>query len=462
MGIGLRRVAEKLIFATFTILAVSGRAEAISLKEAVEKAITERPEVAIAVKEANIDADKVDEAYGSLFPTVDLDADYRRQMVDQPEVKLPDENRVWRNGHQATVIGRLVLFNGLQRANTIYRNEARLDASSYLVVESAEALALQVVEAYIDHRRHTFLLKIADDNIATHRRLLRLVKERVEGGRSSQSAVEQVEERLYGAEVIRAEVLQQLLENNAKFKALVGMEPHNTRPVKFPSEFPQNANFAMDLARQYNPTISALMLEVEARDYDVDRVIGEMAPTISVEGRAQYGDDINGDPGRNDDFSVQLRLNWQLFDGGQKLARTREATERAGIAYLERDLSIRRIQERLDAAYGKLAAIQQRLTAADNQTKAARQLVTSYQAEYEANRVSIIELLDAERSVAASRFEYVSVSGVKLFTGYTVKALTGTLLKSLGINKDFAVTKTPMFSGLPGVRSSDFSIEPLQ
>ena len=90
--------------------------------------------------------------------------------------------------------------------------------------------------------------------------------------------------------------------------------------MKFPGDLPRNADVALDLARQQNPTISALMLEAEARDYELERVRGELLPTVSLEGRAQYGQDINGDPGKNDDdIGIKSKI-YQFCHGDDKIA----------------------------------------------------------------------------------------------------------------------------------------------
>jgi adhesin transport system outer membrane protein len=326
-----------------------------------------------------------------------------------------------------------VLLDGWQRANAIYRDQARIDASTLAAIESAESVALQVVESYIDHRRHRFLLTVADDNIASHRRILKLVNARLSGGSGTQSEVDLVEERLYAAQAVRAEVQQAAYEADAKFKAAVGIEPSNTHRVAYPKSLPGSREAAVSEAMSSNSAIAARKAEAEAMGFEYERTKGEALPTLSLEGSAQRGHDLNGISGRNDDYSVKLKLAWRLYDGGARNARVGEASALASEAMLKRDLQVRDVTQAIETTWGKLVASGERLSAVSNQVNAAKRVAASYSQEFEAGKRSLLDLLEAENSVFTSRFEEASVSGVRLFSAYYLKALTGTLLSSLGV-----------------------------
>lgn len=441
------------------VLPTSGHA--ITLKEAIQRAVTEHPQIGIAVRNSNAAVERLRQARAGYAPTFDLDGDVGQQIVNQPETSSTQDNNVWRTRRQVSLSGKLVLFNGFQRANNVYQSEARLDAAAMSVMENAEAVALQVVEAYVDHRRHTQLLHIAHQNVRRHYELLELARGLVQDGEATRSLIFQVEERLYGAQVTRAEVLESLLEANAKFRGLVGVEPQSTLPIRYPLGLPQSAHAALKVALRHNPTIGARRLEAEALSFDRERIRGEFFPTLSLEGSSQFGADIDGDPGRNDDHSVRLRLSWNLYDGGVRKARMKEASELKNAAILQRDLAVRRIRQEIETAYGRLRALDQRLAASNQRVAATQSILTSLDAEFEADRVTLLDLVDAERAVAASRFEQASVSGIRLFAAYTVRAFTGTLLSSFGIEPEITRPEPPRFIGVPKQRPTEFAIEPL-
>ncbi len=82
-------------------------------------------------------------------------------------------------------------------------------------MERSEALVLRAVEAYIDVRRHSRLLGIANDNVRRHEQTLRLVRGRRQGGKASKGEVDQALERLAGIKVVVAAIRQALLDAKA-------------------------------------------------------------------------------------------------------------------------------------------------------------------------------------------------------------------------------------------------------
>lgn len=462
-GTGLRRALRTfaaILGGSVALACASTGASAISLRDAIEKALNEHPQVGAVRERLSATEYQYDASRAALAPTVDFDADVGKQYVDRPGSLAPENNAQWWARRQATLSARFVLFDGWNRANAIYRDAAKIDAASLAVVESAEALALQVVEAYVDYRRHRFLLQLADENIGAHKEILSLTRSRLSGGSGTRSEVDQVEERLAAARAIRAEVLQASLETEAKFRAVVGAEPGDTHRVGEPPHLPRNRREAVEQAMANNPSIAVKDAEAQAFDFEKERAKSDYLPTLALEGSAQTGHDINAVPGKNEDYSVRLRLSWRLYDGGMRNAKVGEASALASEARLKRDLEIRKITEAIEATIGKYQASGERLQAVEARIASARRVEASYRREFEAGKRSLIDLLDAENSVFTSRFESASVSGVRVFSAYYLKALTGTLLTSLGISGPVTVSERRVHSiGTPPPR---LRIEPLR
>ena len=87
----------------------------------------------------------------------------------------------------------------------------------------------------------------------------------------------------------------------------------------------------------------------------------------------------------------------------------------------------------MEIVWGRLVASAEQLGALERQVGTAKSVVEAYREEVEANKRGLLDLLDAQNAVFSSRFESASVSGVRTFSAYHLKALTGTLLSSLGV-----------------------------
>jgi adhesin transport system outer membrane protein len=77
------------------LLATAAPAEAISLTEAVQKALTEHPKVAAAGQQLTASEYRLQQSRADLLPTVDLEADAGKQFVDRPESLSGDANARW-------------------------------------------------------------------------------------------------------------------------------------------------------------------------------------------------------------------------------------------------------------------------------------------------------------------------------------------------------------------------------
>ena len=158
---------------------------ATSLKQAIAYGVKHNPRVTAAQASRRATNAVLGQARARYLPEVALNADVGKQKIDRPEGFGPLVNDQTRTRRQVTLSVRQVLFDGFDRANQIYSSQARISAAAEKVMARSEAVALTIVEAYIDVVRHQALLRLAKENVARHRRLLRIVKERAAGGKTS-------------------------------------------------------------------------------------------------------------------------------------------------------------------------------------------------------------------------------------------------------------------------------------
>ena len=414
-------------------LAVS-HADAMSLREAVSRAVETHPSVNAARAGRRASGYELRIAQGALYPTVSLSADAGQQYVDRPNSLDPEDNQLWRPRRQASVTVRQVLFSGHQRANEIYRAAAALDASALRVLSRAEVLALDAVEAYIDYRRHAMLLSLARANVDRHTEIRSLVNELVGGGKAPESDSNQAAERVAAANAVLAQVQKAFLDARAKFKQVIGIHPGATSPVPFPSNLPGSARLAVEIGVGSNPAIEAARTRAEATRYELERAKGAHYPSVALEGTATYGEDVNGIEGRNLDVTGKVVINWDLFDGHIRKNRERALNERVMQHQLEADSQSREIAEAIERAYAGFATGGDRVDSLRDQVQANNRTVSAYREEYQLGKRSLLDLLDGENSRFNSEFQYQSASAIYYFSAYQLLAHMGRLLTTLGVS----------------------------
>ena len=407
---------------------------AMSLQEAVHQAVNTHPQIYAAQAGFRASGYVLGQAQGRFFPEVDVDADVGKQKIDRPEGLGPDINNVWRFRRRAGVTVRQILFDGFERANEVYRSQALISAASQRVLVRSQAIALNTVEAYIDVRRHLNLLALAQENVKRHQSLLKLIRERYEGGKAPIGDVDQTIERVEAAKSLVVQISQALGTAKAKFRSAVGAEPENLQSVGVAPGVPVNLEEARDIARQNNPRVAQGLAEIDVADFEQKKFRATFLPEVYLEGTASKGHELEGTPGPNDELAGKIVLRWKLMEGGVRLHREAELGERYYEKVAELDAFIRQLIEEVEISWTRLVEGRKQVELRRTQLSQNEKIVAAYRDEYNANKRSLLDVLDAETSRFASQFELSNTQAIFLFSGYQLLAHSGKLLAELGIS----------------------------
>ena len=429
------RASVSSILAVTTLLCVTtAAASAMSLKDAVHRATMDHPAIGAAISNQKAIAYEVLQAQGRFLPTVDLSAYIGGQIIHKPG-SPPPANRTWLPKRQVGLTVEQVLYDGADRANDVYARAARLDAATLRVLQTSEFRALQAVEAYIDMRRHAVVLGLAQQNVARHRQILTTVRSLFQGGKAPRSDVSQIEQRLASARAIVVQIERLLADTRAKFKQAVGIYPGKISRVRLPGNVPKSIRHAINLAEQHNPQLLAAKVDIEAVEFRVEQSKSAYAPRIALQANGRYGEDIDGVPRDNRDFSGGVTLTWNLYNGNIKDNRVEELKERVSQAEYNYALQARQISEAVERAHSDFTLGRKRANVLDTEVKASRRVVAAYTEEYKLSKRSLLDLLDSEASLFNSRFQWTNTYSLYVFAAYKTLATTGMLLRHFGLNR---------------------------
>lgn len=408
--------------------------QAMSLKQAVEKAVNENPRVRAAQASRRATDFVLKQAKRRYFPEISLSAEIGREIIDRP-VSFGPDNKTWQTRRKATATIRQILFDGFDRANDVYRSQARISAASEKILARSEAVALGAIEAYIDVVRHARLITLGQQNVQRHRKLLELVQARVSGGRNSEGDLDQTRERLQAALALVSQIRSARDVAAAKFKNEVGVGPRRLRRAKFPQVPYRSTDTALRKAIDNNPRLIALRHEIDAAGFNTEQSRSTLYPTITLEGSATRGEDLDGTAGRSDDLRGVVMMRWKLFDGGVRRNRVEELVEREYVKVAEYDANVRQLRQGIEISWSRLHEGRRQVQAKREQLRQTQRVVNSYRREYEADKRSLLDVLDAENTRFAIEFDLSNISAIRQFAAFQLLGHTGTLLSSMGIAK---------------------------
>lgn len=422
------RFVIRLVSVPVAVLAFAPAAFAHSLEETVRIALTTNPAARAANEDVRATALELLRLEEDYLPTVDFSVTSEALTFDdETDIGI---DRGFRTN--AELSAGVVLFDGYQRANRLYRNAARLDGAILRRLDASETLALSVVQAYLDVVRHVELLAVSDANVARHIGIKRQVDEQVEGGRLAVSAAFEIEERLLAARLARLEVMNALADAQVRFETLTGFEAHDGFFVPQVHGLPATRDAAVDLAVANSFRGMAAATIARQREYERAEREGERLPTISLRaGVRQDWDDFETDREETSAF-VGLSLNWQLYAGGRD-AREAALRARAREAQWRRDEILRDVAEFAGQAWNGYQTGLSQAVLLDVQENSARSVVTQYREEFRAGNRTLVDLLDAERSLFNVRFEAINANAALTFAGYRILASQSRLAAHFGI-----------------------------
>ena len=406
----------------------------MTLRQAIKRTMALNPSIQEATANRRATRFELMQSQARLLPTIDLSGDIGAERVNKPNGLSPEANNKLRTRRQATVTWRHTVFDGWERANDIYRDAARVDGAAYRLLSRSETLALASTEAYIDVYRHREALNVALLNVERHEDILRLVRVRHAGGKSSIGEVQQVQERLAAANVAALRIRQSLADARAKFRRVIGVPPRRLYRPSAPGPMPPSQAKAIEIGLTHNPLLLATDADVDAAVHDADKSKAAFYPKLQVELKSSYGRDLAGTPGRDEEHSGRLVLNWNLIDGGVKRYRQRELKARLNQAQAARDARGREITEQIERAYAGIRIGAQRVSTLQRQARVTRRLVRTYESEFRLSKRSLLDLLDAEDSRFSARIQLLSGVSVQLFARYRILSAMGILLDRLRIS----------------------------
>ena len=419
--------------AAAAVLSVTAAAGAMTLREAVSEALTSNPEILQAMENREAVEFELRQARGLFLPTVDLDASVAVRRLDSPtRRRLGTEGDTFHPGEIGVSINQ-TLFDGGGRRAEVDRQAARVDGSSFRVVERSEGIALQVVQEYLEILLQAEIVAETRNNVGFHQQIVGEIEQSVAGGAMTSADTMQARERLLAARARHHEASEDMEAAKIRFLRLVGKPIGQPRyPGSVGNALPRSLQAAIDMARAQNPRVAAAGADVDTADAMVRGARASYLPTVSLQGRARYGDDVDGAEGRTQDLEAKVVARWNLYRGGQDVAKEQERIRRAGEQRHALHQVHREIEESVRIAWDRRSKRSELANTLKQQAATNAQLVSSYREQLRVGQRSLLDVLDAQNTrynvtVLAKTSQYAAV-----FEEYRILAATGSLARSLG------------------------------
>lgn len=373
-------------------------------------------------------------ARGLRLPTVDVKVDHgRHRDYNRSAIGVVTGGDThWHTEVHGVATQRL--FDGFESRHEIARQRNRVESARWRVMDTANAIALRAVQAYLEVQRASAVLATAKANHASHRALLARVGGRFDGGRAPSSDLSEARSRTAQAEALLVEAEGRLRDADAMFRAVVGRAPGGLQPAGLPATgVPPTVDAAVAEAVAFAPSALATAHDHVAAEAALGSAYARLMPRVNFEVSSTHGWNGVTEGDRDIDVRAMVVVRWNLFNGSIDKARIWEAKSRS-LEAAEISANARRIIEReTRASWNAIQTATGRLPLLRRQAEQIRATRAAYNAQFDAGSRRLLDLLNVQSELFVADAALRTEEFVRLYNAYRLLAAMGRLVPALGL-----------------------------
>jgi outer membrane protein, adhesin transport system len=420
-------LASMSAFATHAQEAAAG-----SLAAAVQKAISNNPEVTARLNALRASASEIDVAKGAYRPRVDLSAEVGRTR-DRITSRSPESQSLSRNG--LALSANQVLWDGESTRSEVERlGHARM-TRYFEFLATSEDTALEAARAYIDVQRFRKQHALAEENYVQHKYAFDQLQSKFKAGVGRGVDSEQANARLALSESNLTTETANLHDVSARYMRIVGEAPASNQAATTGLErgvASGNAD-SINQALAKSASVSAAVENLRAVQAQASGKESAYQPKVEARVRSGLGKNFDGVQDQKRDTSAEIVLNWNLYNGGSDQARVRQYTDLINQAADQRDKACRDVRQTAAIAHNDIKKLKDQLTALDRNVLAIEKARDAYRQQFEIGQRSLLDLLNAENELYTAKRSYANAEFDLQLAYARVQASRGTLTSALGV-----------------------------
>jgi len=426
--------------AGMTLMSSAGPVSAITIEEAISTTLATNPEIGAVRSNRQAIQEELRQARGLYLPQLDARGAYGYEFTDSPATRTRNGRIDGEGGgvgmqrFESGLVLQQLIFDGFATDGEVERQLGRVDSARYRIFDTAEAVALDAVEAYLDVRRAQRIVELGQENVRAHEEILALVQSRATQGLGTTADTEQARARVAAAKASLARSNGRLNDAMARYLAVVGIPPENLQPADAPElELPSNVDEAVQAALDKAPSIQAAEADIETAQATTKVADAAFYPEVNVEVSAGWNKNLDGTRGVNRDLQALVVGNYNLYRGGIDTARKRETVARLAEARDVLDQTRREVEEQVRLSWSGLNAARERRVALADQVTAIERVLRAYQDQFRLGQRTLLDLLDIQNELFVTQTGLATEETTVKFGVYRTLASMGVLLESTGV-----------------------------
>ncbi|WP_313651541.1 TolC family outer membrane protein [Pseudomonas soli] len=419
------------LFAALPFTFITTLVQAQTLPEAMQKTLEVHPEIQAGVNARAAVDHQLRAAQGGYLPRVEVTAGYGREGSDSPGTRNRWETL---NRGESAIRLRQMVFDGFATSSEVGRQQATVNARAYSLLGTSERTALTVAQVYLDVLSRREMVRLAEDNLRNHERVLDQIKLRTSRGVGRLADLDQAEARLAQARNNLTTEQTNLADANINYLSVVGQMPDElSMPAPFLDLLPATLEEARHQLIKNSPILRSAESDIAAAEKQYEAAKSTFYPRFDAEIGRTVANNLDGATGHNNEWQAMLRMNFNLYAGGSNKADLESKSYLANQALDIRNNALRQLNEELGLAWNALDNANTQVPIAQQYVDHSKRVRSAYQQQFGLGERTLLDLLDSENETFTAQRRLVEVKNIQMFTQYRIKATIGQLLKSQGV-----------------------------
>lgn len=328
------------------------------------------------------------------------------------------------------------LFNGYDTTHQIKQSKARSKAALYDLYDTADNIALDAIQAYLEVIKQLRLFNLATENVNSHEGILAQIRERNNSGVGRRSQLQQTEGRVARSHSSLIAQQNNLQDSMTSLHQILGryIDPQSLREPELPILPVGDLDTLIDQAIINHPATEVAKSNVNAAHEDYKRSRRTRYPNIDLRLAYELGDDLGGVQGNTEETSLILNLTYNLFRGG---ADKQEQLKKISATHEQRQFSARvrrQIINTLRLAWIADDSLTRQIVFLEGHVVKAKETVASYREEFFIGQRDLIDLLDAENESNTAQIQYTEAFVDSIEARYRIYESLGLLFEALNLD----------------------------
>ncbi|GFZ87027.1 type I secretion protein TolC [Rickettsiales bacterium] len=401
----------KLVF--FAVVTLSNFVHAENLLGALQKTYKNNPKILAGREKYAAQRSLQDQAFSVFLPDVRIGYSQGNSEVGKTSGEFKNM--------QVSV--EQTLFRGGELIGQYHAAKEALNAEKAQILLKEEEVLFEAISAYLEVIRDREIYKLNEHNVRTLEQYQERAKARYDLGDATRTDLAFAQSRLSATISEKLRAAAAVTSSESGYQQIIGEEPINLEMPQNMPQLPAKLEDAVETASRNNYALGAANSRQKAAQLSAKSASARLLPTISASFSATFDNKENMDK-----QIVSLNVSFPILNkGGSNIWKISEAKHNAGNARYEYLDAARTIKKAVTVAWKNIEVAKSAIKSSQDAINAAQIALLATQQEYDLGTKTMLDILDAERELFATRVNLTKAKHEHMILSYRLIFLMGML-----------------------------------